>query len=92
MFFRKKFPLLTWDFRYMDYQNYTKETVVSQCMISGLPPAQLSKHDCEVLVANTKLHTQVNGIGTVLLKKGWCGISLDKLQCSFKRVLHKCGM
>ena len=36
----------------------------------GMTPVQLSNHDIDVMINTTKLHMQVNGIGTALLKKG----------------------
>lgn len=41
----------------------------------GLMPQQLSNHDIETMISGTKLHMQVNGIGTALLKKGnYCSL------------------
>ncbi|KAH3857559.1 hypothetical protein DPMN_100169 [Dreissena polymorpha] len=51
-----------------------------------LPPVQLSTHDCEQLINAIKLHTQVNGIGTVLLKTdeeiltGSLNVTIHKMQ------------
>ncbi|XP_052798949.1 uncharacterized protein LOC128230579 isoform X2 [Mya arenaria] len=52
----------------------------------ALPEVHLSNHDCEDLINSTKLHTQVNGIGVVLLKKdeemltGNLNVTIHKMQ------------
>lgn len=53
---------------------------------AGVAAAQLSVHDIEALINGTKLHTHVNGIGTVLLRKdeevlsGSLNVTIHKLQ------------
>ncbi|XP_060576967.1 active breakpoint cluster region-related protein-like [Ruditapes philippinarum] len=52
----------------------------------GMVPAQLSNHDIDAMISTTKLHTQVNGIGTALLKKdeemlnGSLNVTIHKMQ------------
>ncbi|XP_053375064.1 breakpoint cluster region protein-like isoform X2 [Mercenaria mercenaria] len=52
----------------------------------GTVPAQLSNHDIDVMINTTKLHMQVNGIGTALLKKdeemlnGSLNVTIHKMQ------------
>ncbi|XP_052270328.1 active breakpoint cluster region-related protein-like isoform X21 [Dreissena polymorpha] len=64
-----------------------REAIESQRVkCQPLPPVQLSTHDCEQLINATKLHTPVNGIGTVLLKKdeemltGSLNVTIHKMQ------------
>ncbi|KAL4224066.1 hypothetical protein ACF0H5_017523 [Mactra antiquata] len=62
-----------------------REAIESQRMkCQGLVPPQLSNHDIEVMISGTKLHMQVNGIGTALLKK-----DEDMLTGSLNVTIHK---
>ncbi|WAR03540.1 ABR-like protein [Mya arenaria] len=58
----------------------------------ALPEVHLSNHDCEDLINSTKLHTQVNGIGVVLLKKDeemltdvYCCLEMDSYGHFYKK-------